>query len=523
MLSVDRETSVNGSGELDRLRRERDFYRELLELGQTPNLEPLLEQALRLIVEVAGARRGYLELAPESGWNGQRWSCSHNLSEDDVVAIRELCSSGIVAEAVATGTTINTPCAFDDPRFSSRDSVQANQISAVLCVPIGTSPSLGVVYLQERNEPGQFPDADVRNAELFARQLAPYADRLLAKAQMRVQRDPTTEIRKTFQCPGLLGKSPAFAHVLQQASLVAPLAIGVLITGPAGSGKTALAKAIAQNSPWADGPFIEVNCAALPDDLLESELFGAMKGAHSTATQRVIGKVEAADGGTLFLDEIGEISLKAQAKLLQLLNSGEYFPLAANKPVKADVRIISATNADLEARVGAKTFRDDLYYRLNVMPIVMPDLDNRREDIADLVEFHAARVCARHRFPKIRPAHATLLYCEEMSWPGNIRELANTVEAGIVRANGERSDQLLVRHMFPGHDEADGDANGTFREATHAFQGRLLRRKLEEAGWNIVEVARQLDLGRAHVYNLINRYGFKRPAPGEGMGMGRNE
>src|SRR6185436_13358304 len=208
-------------------------------------------------------------------------------------------------------------------------------------------------------------------------------------------------------------------------------------TGPSGTGKTTLARALVANSKRAGQPLVLLNCAALPDPLLESELYGAERGAHSTATRRTPGKVAAAEGGTLFLDEVGELSPAAQAKLLHLLQAREYHPLGATTAVKANVRILSATNADLRERVAARQFREDLFYRLHVMPIHLPGLADRRDDIPLLAEHICREVCQRHGLPAMSLARRTVAACREAPWPGNIRELAHALEAGVVRAHGD--------------------------------------------------------------------------------------
>ena len=290
---------------------------------------------------------------------------------------------------------------------------------------------------------------------------------------------------------------------------MAPLDVDVLITGPSGTGKSALAAAIVTNSARARGPFMAINCAAIPEHLIESELFGAERGAHSTATRRMPGKVAAAEGGTLFLDEVGELSASAQAKLLQLLATREYHPLGADAPVRADVRIISATNAKLVERVAAKQFRDDLYYRMHVMPLEIPGLELRREDIPDLVEHFCAEVCKRHKLAPMAVARRALAACREAPWPGNVRQLANAVEAAVIRARGEQSATVLEHHIFPEAARAD-DAELGFQEATRRFQRRVVEEALARNDWNIAETARQLDLARSHLYNLINGFGLTR-------------
>jgi transcriptional regulator with GAF, ATPase, and Fis domain len=484
---------------------ERDYYRRLLDLGRRNELEPLLADALALAVEITGAEVAYLELYDDA--DAPRFWRGHGLNRDAVDAVRASISRGIIAKAIAAGETLETESAIDDDRFSDFGSVREHAIRAVLCVPIGSQPPIGILYVQRSQHAGSFSALDRDRIELFACQLTPLADRLLGQRPERDGHDHTRELRARFRCPELVGRSEALAHVLQQAALVAPLDLDVLITGPSGTGKTALARAIVANSKRAAQPFVTLNCAALPDPLLESELFGAERGAHSTANKKSPGKVAAAEGGTLFLDEVGELSLAAQAKLLHLLQAREYHPLGATAPVKANIRILSATNADLRQRVAAHQFREDLYYRLHVLPITLPGLAERRDDIKSIAEHICREVGSRHGFPALTLARRTILACREAAWPGNVRELAHALEAGVIRAHGDHSELVLEHHVFPmAARTGDPAARPSFHEATQQFQRRYLLECLEANDWNVAEASRQLGLARSYVYNLISTH-----------------
>jgi len=498
-----------------RLQRERDLYLRLLNLDRETEIEPLLREALTLIVEVTRARQGYLELQDDEGGNrdeAPRFWIAHGLSAPEIEGVRRVISRGIIAEALASEQTIVTPSAFMDPRFSERDSVRLGKIEAVLCTPIGEDPPRGVLYLQGRDTPGLFPAEDQELAAIFARHLAPLVDRLLAQRRRQTAEDPTSPLRASLRLDGIVGRSVALAAMLRQMALIAPLDVSVLITGESGTGKSQLARTIHENSPRVGQPFAEINCGALPEALLENELFGALPGAHSTALRRVEGKVAAANRGTLFLDEVADLSLAAQAKLLQLLQSKQYYPLGAAKPVQADVRVIAATNTDLQRAVNEHRFREDLYYRLKVLPVRVPALAERRDDIPDLVAFFGAGACARHGLPRLEVARDALRAAEAAEWPGNIRQLAHAVEAAVIRAAGTGATRVGREHLFPETEAQAGkqDKPPTFQEATRRFHEQLLQETLEDTGWNIAEAARRLDLARSHVYNLIRAFGLER-------------
>jgi len=490
---------------------ERDFYLGLLDLVAAPEPEPLLIQALEMIVTASGARIAYIELRDLDDRPGDlapRYWKAHGCTDEEVSSIRASMSRGIIARTLAEGKTIATPSAVTDPSFRDQQSVLRNEIQAVLCAPIG-QPPFGVIYLQGAQAGHGFMTRNRSVVEVFARQLGMVADRLLSRQRRYGVTDATAEIRKQFKCEGIIGRSEALARVLREAAQVAPPPITVLITGSTGTGKSALARPIAANSPRATGPYLDLNCAALPESLLEAELFGAEPGAYTGVTKRQAGKVAAARGGTLFLDEIAELSLTAQAKLLQLLQERRYYPLGASTPVAADVRVISATNVDLKARVAQKTFREDLFYRLAAVTIEMPALDQRREDIPELVERFCDEFCQRNQLRPLRPTRRALLACRESSWPGNIRELTNAVEVAIARASFARADAVDEHHFFPTAERSS--AHPTLREITQRSQRRAIDEALARNDWNITRTAVELDISRQHLHDLISSLGLRRP------------
>lgn len=498
---------------IDAVVRERDLYRRLLELGSQEELRPFVEDALGLLCEATGAHQGYLELWAGNG-DDLRWHAAHDFSESQVEQVRSEISSGIIAEAIATGETVVTRSARSDERFEARESVRGAQIEAVLCAPIGSAPVLGVLYLQRRLDPGPFAPETTGLVETIAHHLVPYADRLISRETRSAESDPTREARARLRRhEELIGRSDAIASVLRDVAMAAPLDVGVLLTGPSGTGKTDVARLLHENSSRCGRAFVELNCNAIPEALVESELFGALAGAHSMATTKVEGKVAAAQGGTLFLDEVGDLPLAVQGKLLQLLQSRVYYPLGATKPVDADIRVIAATNSELESAAADGKFREDLFYRLNVLAIQMPTLAERREDIPLLASHFCRLACERHRLPRLTLSAALVRALEAAEWPGNVRQLAHTIEAAAIRTAGKGGLQVERADVFPktsSDEDEPSTENLTFQEATRRFQADLLRATFVETGWNILEASRRLELTRSHVYTLIKAFGIER-------------
>lgn len=490
--------------DLDRIRQERDLYLRLLTLGSENHLDSFLKEALALVAELAGADKGYLELRGQHQLENETWRIASGFSDSELDDVRTEISTGIISAALSTGKTVVTPAAFLDPRFNMRGSVQLRKIGAVLCAPIGANDRLGVLYLHTVADGKAFSDEDRERVEIFAKYLAPLADRLLVRKELDSSTDATAPHRKSLRADALVGRSQALANVLKQVALVAPLDINVLLTGPTGSGKSLVAKVIHDSGPRCSGPFIELNCATLPPELLENELFGSARGGHSAAAKAPIpGKVQAAEGGTLFLDEVAELPLESQAKLLQLLQTKQYFPLGNNQPVVANIRLISATNASLTEAVRAKRFREDLLYRLQVLPIELPSLSNRVEDLAVLCEQLLERTCSKNGFGRLGFSRGARLAIRHAEWPGNIRQLDNLLQAAAIRAVGDGAAEITRAHVFP-EIELEEPLMLNWNEATRKFQRQLLVDSLEECDWNVSEVARKLDLARSHIYNLIN-------------------
>jgi two-component system nitrogen regulation response regulator NtrX len=311
----------------------------------------------------------------------------------------------------------------------------------------------------------------------------------------------------------MIGRSAPVQALRQQIAFAAPTTGRVLIYGESGTGKELVARLIHNSSKRAGGPFIEVNCAAVPEELIESELFGHVRGAFTGAHAPKAGKFVQADGGTLFLDEVGDMSPRMQSKVLRALEEQRFEPVGGNQAVSVDVRVVAATNKRLEDEIERGTFREDLFYRLNVIPFELPPLRERVEDIPLLVEHFNERFSAEYgREPK-RFAADALERLAEYRWPGNVRELRNTIERVIImhRAPTVTAADLPPLNADPEADAQNGSgwlAFSSLRDGKEAYEREYILKKLEECDGNVARTAREMDIDRSHLYRRMRALGI---------------
>ena len=315
----------------------------------------------------------------------------------------------------------------------------------------------------------------------------------------------------------IVGKSSVIDELRQQIAVAAPTTGRVLIHGESGAGKELVARAIHARSTRAEGPFVEVNCAAVPEELIESELFGHERGAFTGAVARRRGKFELADGGTLFLDEIGDMSLKTQAKVLRALEEQAFERVGGKETIRVDVRVITASNQNLQELIVAGKFREDLFYRLNVIPIEVPALRKRKEDLPALVEHFITLVSAENgRRPKTIAAEA-LAYFLTYDWPGNVRELRNMVERLVIMAPREviGPDDLPppLRTREEGNTVESAQRDRKLKDARESFERAYILSELREHEWNMTRTAEKLGIERSHLYRKLKAYGITPPKP----------
>ncbi|MDP2997651.1 MAG: sigma-54 dependent transcriptional regulator [Bryobacterales bacterium] len=306
----------------------------------------------------------------------------------------------------------------------------------------------------------------------------------------------------------MIGSSPAFQQVVEQATMAARSDARVLLAGESGTGKELLAAHIHNSSPFASGAFVKVNCAAIPTELIESELFGHDKGAFTGAVAARRGKFELADGGTIFLDEVGDLHAASQAKLLRVLQEGEFHRVGGERPIRVSVRVISATNRDLGELVRIGKFREDLYYRLCVVPIRVPPLRERPPDLKPLAEYFLEDFCARNNFRRKELDAAVYPVFENYAWPGNVRELRNIVERMAILTPGDRLsvESAPVEIRLP----REASPRSSLQEARDAAEREHLVRALEQSNWNVTAAARLVGMERTNLHKRIRALGLSR-------------
>jgi two-component system nitrogen regulation response regulator NtrX len=422
----------------------------------------------------------------------------------------EYLSAGSAEEGIALVQRESPDIVFLDVKMPGIDGMEAlNRIKAL-------NEGVPVVMISAHGTTSTAFEASKRGAVDFIEK--PFgAERLLVTIRNQLDRsrliDENRTLRRAVEVRHqMVGESPGLRQVGDAIKRAAPTNATVLLLGESGVGKELVARAIHRNSLRSRDRFIQVNCAAIPEELIESELFGHEKGSFTGATEKQIGKFEQADKGTIFLDEVGDMSPKTQAKVLRVLQEGEVERLGSARTIKVDVRVIAATNKDLEAEIEKGTFREDLYFRLSVIPIRVPPLRDRREDIPLLVK-HFADLFAREnnrRPPRFTPG--ALEFLKSARWKGNVRELKNTVERLIIMTPGDSVDvddlrdivRLEPRPQTPDNNEKPG----TLREFKESAERAFLVEKLREHSWNISKTAEVIGTPRSNLYKKLEQYGI---------------
>jgi Nif-specific regulatory protein len=438
------------------LEDERRTFKTLYELSNIISSERdinvLLEEVIDAVIEIASPERGFLKIFDEG--KNVKLTIAKDGDKKVLDEEKEKINEKLMEATVETG---NPVCASQllTSDIDEEKEEQSKDLVSILCVPLKSNEKiLGVIYLDDKRPDSFFTQSDAELLSSVGERVAVALENNFLFMELKESQEKLLEdLRGRFKFDEILGNSPQMVEVLKTVADVADTDATVLIEGESGTGKELLARAIHFNSSRSKKPFVPINCAAIPETLLESELFGYEKGAFTGAVQRKLGKFEVANGGTIFLDEIGEMSPLLQVKILRFLQSHEFEPLGSNKLKKSDIRIIAATNKELLSLVKENKFREDLYYRINVINITLPPLRERRLDIAPLAESFALRF-GKKNGKKIKGLDTEALnILAHYNFPGNIRELENIIERAAILAQGEwitRDD--LPRTIFEGTD-----------------------------------------------------------------------
>ncbi|OLD63152.1 MAG: hypothetical protein AUI47_10280 [Acidobacteria bacterium 13_1_40CM_2_68_5] len=473
------------------------------------DLKELLNKVMDLAIGLVGAERGLIFLY-RSESDEMEMVVARNMEHQTIKDATEYSRS--ILKEVGHGQAILSHDAATDERFKEFRSVSIYHIRSLLCVPLRLkSRIIGTVYVDTR-EPGVvFSEDDLRFLEAFANQAAIAIEIARLYEQVRQENQYLRQaVQERYGYENIIGRSPKMREMFTLLSRVASSSLPVMIRGESGTGKELVARGIHHNSQRRDRKFFTENCAALPDTLLESELFGHAKGAFTGADTSRRGLFELADGGTLFLDEVGDMSMPMQSKLLRVLQDGEFRPVGSETPRHVDVRVISATSRDLEAMIKQKAFREDLYFRLKVITVKLPTMRERREDVPLLIDHFLAKIAHENKTPKLRVDRDLMALLTRYDWPGNVRELENQVYRLALFAGGD----TLTLHDAQSDTEFFGKVTlpGT-RGADTRLTRDDLQRALNQANGNRDEAARILGISRATFFRKLKQFelGQKRP------------
>jgi Nif-specific regulatory protein len=493
-------------------------YRTLHDIGKLiaseMETQALLRLAMDKVIEVTRAQRGFIALVDER--KRLDFKVARNLEKGDVGKPQFQVSRSIIEKVTAEGETICLPDAMADATFGGAESVTRLQLLSVLCTPIIIADRVaGIIYVDNSNQRDIFDNAVADLLTAFSQQIAIALKNACVFSDLKKSHQQlASELRAKYQFDAIIGSGPAMTEILDLVAKVADADATVLIQWENGTGKELIARALHYNSSRRDKSFVTVNCGAIPTDLIESELFGHVKGAFTGAVKDKRGKFELADGGTIFLDEIGEMAPALQVKLLRVLQDGAFAPVGSETEKHCDVRVIAATNRDLKKMLADGAFREDLYYRLNVINMTVPPLRERREDILLLIDHFLGKYNKSEKLPRLSKAAEQILL--DFDYPDNVRQLENIVHRAVILCKGEvievhhLPDELQASAVY-GYTEKDGAV--TFQErkqrATEKFERDELSRILTLTGGKVRESARVAGMDVKNLSEKLQKYGIK--------------
>lgn len=461
----------------------------------------VLDVALDSLMRLIGAQRGFIAVRDEDA--SLHFVVARAFSSLDLDRPEAQLSRSILDAAFEDAGMVSVADASGDGRFAQAKSVRALGLKAVLVVPLLVADTpFGVLYLDNPTQTAVFDAARRQSARQLAELVAPVVHKELELMRLRrtvaAQMEP---LRAGAGLAALAGESKAMLDVLTLIAKVAPTRATVLVTGETGTGKELVARALHQGSRRADGPFVAINCAALPASLLEAELFGHDKGAFTGAERERVGRFEAADGGTLFMDEIADLSPEAQAKLLRVIEEGVFERVGSTSPTKVNVRLVAATHRDLSALVASGAFREDLLFRIRVMEVRLPPLRERDADVLVIAQQLLTRAVEEHSSAARELSPAARLALQTYRWPGNVRELRNVIERAAILASGPTIDVDLLPPEIVGAAPDGGHID--IRQAVREFKRRFVQQARAAADGDHRKTAELLGVNPKYLYQML--------------------
>lgn len=547
-----------GRAYIQRLTEDRENLLKLIDvikfLNSRHDVKSLVNFVIDTVIELTAAERGFLVLKEKDGGKEQLVvKCARNFDKEEIKSPEGRISHTISLEVIRTGKAILSQNAMEDPTLPASRSVQELKLRSVCCVPfLLRGEVIGCFYIDNRFESGVFTNDDLAILQAFADQVAIAIDNAklyeeLVKSQKeletlnailkdRVETQYKEIVKVTqdyviypevtkfkYDYSNIIGRAKAMLAVFAILDRVVDADEPVLILGESGTGKELIARAVHFNGKRKSFPFVPVNCAAIPSNLLESELFGYMKGSFTGADKDRVGLFETANRGTIFLDEIGDMPLEMQAKLLRVLESGEVRRVGGAQPVRVEVRIIAATNKDLKEMVKQAKYREDLYYRLNVVPMKLPPLRDRKEDVPVLVDHFLKKVATRSNKPVKKVDELALWYLQNYDWPGNIRELENeitrlSVIAGDLIGPELLKEEIMGQKMFKPSIPTSrmiqaAGLKEIVKSAISEVEKQVILGVLRETGWVKARAAEILGISRPTLDAKIEEYQLEKYFP----------
>jgi len=496
------ETADDDSDRADVVKEELEGYRKLFDFSQNLlrdyDLASLLENLLDSVIDITNADKGFLILVEEDDVGIQ---VARNVDKETIPDAVEHVSDSIIAKVLDSREAMIVSDAMNDEEFKGSESVVNLNLSSVMCVPLVDRGSLlGLIYVGNENIANLFTRRHLDLLTIFSAQASLIIANAIMVRDLRLDKQMLSERLSEMRFGRIIGASDSMREVFRKVEKVAPTGVNVLVTGETGTGKELVAREIHNRSSRYDGPFVTINCGAIPESLLESELFGHVKGAFTGASRTREGKFQAADGGTIFLDEIGEMPLNLQVKLLRVLQERTITKVGSSEPEDVDIRVIAATNKDLEEAVEEGQFREDLFYRLNVIMLHLPPLQVRGNDVVLIAKYYIREICEDLDVGQKELSQEALQALKRYEWPGNVRQLENRLKKAILL-----SDSSVITPEDLGLTPEMLEPILPLSEAKERFAYRYVLEALERNDGNRTKAAEELDVDPRTIFRYLDK------------------